>query len=64
MLDGEIDLEEAIVTTAAITRRFVRRQRSWFRRDERMIDLDASDPDLVEQAMQAVDAARLPTSRP
>ena len=64
VLDGEIDLEEAIVTTAAITRRFVRRQRSWFRRDERMIDLDAGDPDLVEQAMQAVDAARLPTSRP
>ena len=50
VLDGEIDLEEAIAATAALTRRFVRRQRSWFRRDERMIDLDASDPDLLEQA--------------
>ncbi len=34
-------------TTAAATRRFVRRQRSWFRRDQRMIDLDATEPDLL-----------------
>ena len=54
VLDGETDLEQAIMATAATTRRFVRRQRSWFRRDERMIDLDATEPDLVERALAAV----------
>ena len=51
VLDGTSDLEQAIVSTAAVTRRFVRRQRSWFRRDQRMIDLDASTPHLTERAM-------------
>ncbi|HZM68145.1 MAG TPA: tRNA (adenosine(37)-N6)-dimethylallyltransferase MiaA [Nakamurella sp.] len=43
VLDGSIDIEQAIVATAAATRRFVRRQRSWFRRDTRMVgvELDA-----------------------
>ena len=50
-------LEQAIVATAAATRRFVRRQRSWFRRDHRMIDLDASAPDLLERALAVLDAA-------
>ncbi len=54
VLDGESDLEHAIAATAAATRRFVRRQRSWFRRDERMIDLDAGDPNLTERAMAAL----------
>ena len=54
VLDGELDLEQAIVMTAAITRRFVRRQRSWFRRDHRMIDLDGTDPGVVDQALRAV----------
>ncbi len=54
VLDGESDLEQAIVATAAATRRFVRRQRSWFRRDHRMIDLDATEPQLVDRAMSAV----------
>ena len=44
-------------TTAAATRRFVRRQRSWFRRDQRMIDLDAAEPDLVGRALAAVAGA-------
>ena len=53
VLDGTTDLEQAIVSTAAITRRFVRRQRSWFRRDHRMIDLDATSPRLLDQALAA-----------
>ncbi len=36
-LDGEITLEAAIVATIARTRRLVRRQRSWFSRDPRII---------------------------
>ncbi len=54
VLDGESDLEQAIMATAATTRRFVRRQRSWFRRDERMVDLDATGPDLLGRAMAAI----------
>lgn len=58
VLDGQIDLEQAIVSTAAITRRFVRRQRSWFRRDHRMIDLDATSPDLLDRALRAAAGPR------
>jgi tRNA dimethylallyltransferase len=57
VLDGELDLPAAITATAAATRRFVRRQRSWFRRDHRMLDLDASSPDLVERALAMLGAA-------
>ena len=38
------------------TRRFVRRQRSWFRRDPATTWLDAARPDLVEAARQRVSA--------
>ncbi len=61
VLDGDSDLERAIVATAAATRRFVRRQRSWFRRDHRMVDLDAGAPGLVQRAMAAL--ARTPAVR-
>ncbi|MBV9097632.1 MAG: tRNA (adenosine(37)-N6)-dimethylallyltransferase MiaA [Frankiaceae bacterium] len=50
MLDGAISEEEAIASTAAATRRFVRRQRSWFRRDPRIRWLDAAAPDLAARA--------------
>jgi tRNA dimethylallyltransferase len=35
-LDGRITMDEAVSQTARATRRFVRRQRSWFRRDPRI----------------------------
>jgi tRNA dimethylallyltransferase len=45
MLDGLLTETEAQVETARATRRFVRRQRSWFRRDPRIHWLPAgSDP--------------------
>jgi len=47
-LDGDHDLAEAAETTARATRRFVRRQRSWFRRDRRVHWLDATRDDLAE----------------
>jgi tRNA dimethylallyltransferase len=56
-LDGALSLEQAVALTTATTRRCVRRQRSWFRRDHRMIDLDAGEPDLVGRALAAVDSA-------
>ncbi|MFC5141295.1 tRNA (adenosine(37)-N6)-dimethylallyltransferase MiaA [Actinomycetospora rhizophila] len=46
-LDGRIDLDEARRRTVVATRRLVRRQRSWFRRDARVHWLDAAAPDLV-----------------
>jgi tRNA dimethylallyltransferase len=49
-LDGDEDMGRAAAATAQATRRFVRRQRSWFRRDARISWLDATRPDLVEAA--------------
>jgi tRNA dimethylallyltransferase len=45
------DLDVAVSATVRATRRFVRRQRSWFRRDPRVHWLDAASADLVRQAL-------------
>jgi tRNA dimethylallyltransferase len=50
MLDGTHDEPHAIEATKAATRRFVRRQRAWFRRDPRITWLDP-DEDLLRQGM-------------
>jgi tRNA dimethylallyltransferase len=49
-LDGEGDLGSAAAETVRATRRFVRRQRSWFRRDPRIRWLDGDAPDLLARA--------------
>ena len=49
-LDGELTADEARERTVAATRRFVRRQRSWFRRDPAVTWLDAGRPDLLDTA--------------
>lgn len=54
MLDGEYDLAEARERTFVGTRRYVRRQRSWFRRDPRVHWLDGAAPDLVDSALRLV----------
>ncbi|MCP9624118.1 tRNA (adenosine(37)-N6)-dimethylallyltransferase MiaA [Nocardia otitidiscaviarum] len=46
-LDNEYDLRHAQERTFIGTRRYVRRQRSWFRRDPRVRWVDGADPDLV-----------------
>jgi len=51
VLDGTLALEQAIIETVAATRRFVRRQRSWFRRDSRMVDLDAAEPGTADRVI-------------
>ncbi|HEY3007539.1 MAG TPA: tRNA (adenosine(37)-N6)-dimethylallyltransferase MiaA [Micromonosporaceae bacterium] len=53
-LDGRWSSDEARLRTIAATRRFVRRQRSWFRRDPRVIWLDGARPDLADAALAAV----------
>ena len=56
LLDGRWDEAAARAETVRATRRFVRRQRSWFRRDPRVRWLDAAAPDLA--AVAAGSAAR------
>jgi tRNA dimethylallyltransferase len=50
MLDGASHEAQAIETTKTATRRFVRRQRAWFRRDPRISWLDPGG-DLLGQGM-------------
>ncbi len=49
-LDGDWTLDQAREETARATRRFARRQESWFRRDPRVTWLDAGD-DLLVRAL-------------
>jgi tRNA dimethylallyltransferase len=53
-LDGRCTEDEARAETVRATRRFVRRQRSWFRRDPRIVWLDGDRPDLAGAAVAAV----------
>jgi tRNA dimethylallyltransferase len=55
--DGELSSDEARERTVSATRRFVRRQRSWFRRDPAVTWVDAARPDLLD-AIAAVIAPR------
>lgn len=50
LLAGEIDLETAKAETVNATRKFSRRQMSWFRRDGKIQWLNAQDEDLLLQA--------------
>jgi len=50
-LDGRYDEATARAETVRATRRFVRRQRSWFRRDPRVRWVDAARPDLADAVL-------------
>ena len=50
-LDGEWTLEQARRETVRATRRFARRQESWFRRDPRVTWLSAAEPRLTDRAL-------------
>jgi tRNA dimethylallyltransferase len=50
-LDAGTDPAAAIAPIVAATRRFIRRQRSWFRRDLRIKWLDCQQPGLFEHAL-------------
>jgi len=55
-LDGALTPAEARERTVSTTRRFVRRQRSWFRRDPALTWLDAARPDLVDAVSDVITA--------
>lgn len=67
VLDGGLSQEEAIEETAAATRRFAKRQDTWFRADPRIrwlsVDLAARDVTgtLADQALRALREARGPS---
>ena len=57
-LAGECTESEARAATIRATRRFARRQDSWFRKDPRIVWLAYDAPDLVERALAAVRSNR------
>jgi tRNA dimethylallyltransferase len=54
LLDGEISEAEAKERTISGTRRFARRQDSWFRKDPRITWVAYDDPERVETALTAI----------
>ncbi|MFC8382420.1 tRNA (adenosine(37)-N6)-dimethylallyltransferase MiaA [Nocardia sp. NPDC057272] len=56
-LDDEYDLDHARERTLIGTRRYVRRQRSWFRRDPRVSWVDGADPELAATALALLSPA-------
>ncbi|MFE3257347.1 tRNA (adenosine(37)-N6)-dimethylallyltransferase MiaA [Nocardia sp. NPDC059091] len=56
-LDNEYELNEAQERTFIGTRRYVRRQRSWFRRDQRVRWVDGADPALADTALALVNSS-------
>jgi tRNA dimethylallyltransferase len=57
-LAGECTEEEARVETVRATRRFARRQDSWFRKDPRIVWLPYDAPDLVDRGLAEVQVPR------
>lgn len=55
-LAGDRTLAEAVEQTTTATRRFARRQDSWFRKDPRIVWVAHDDPDRVAKALEAVAA--------
>jgi tRNA dimethylallyltransferase len=55
-LRGELTEEDARERTARATRRFARRQDSWFRKDPRIVWIRYDDPQLLDKALAAVAA--------
>ncbi|TDD34369.1 tRNA (adenosine(37)-N6)-dimethylallyltransferase MiaA [Nonomuraea terrae] len=53
-LEGEWSEEQAFAETVRLTRRFARRQESWFRRDPRVCWLPYDAPDLLERSLARV----------
>ena len=58
-LDGLISLDEAIAQIKVATRRYAKRQRTWFRKDARIHWVDATDRDMERVTDEALEIARM-----
>lgn len=59
-LDGEISMSEACERMKIATHRYAKRQRTWFRKDQRIVGLNADDADvdrLTKDALAVIDNA-------
>lgn len=54
VIDGTMSVEEAVAATIAATRKFARRQLTWFRADPRIHWLPWKDKDLVRKALETI----------
>lgn len=54
VIDGTMTQAEAVADTSAATRKFARRQLTWFRADPRIQWLPWKDPDLLSKAVKTV----------
>jgi len=52
-LDGDISLDEAVEQIKTATRRYAKRQRTWFRKDSRIAWIDADSGNAEAIATQA-----------
>jgi tRNA dimethylallyltransferase len=59
-LAGDLTLPEARDKTVQATRRFARRQESWFRKDPRIVWVGWDDPDRVDRALAAIPGVARP----
>lgn len=57
VLDGALSLEQAVEETIVATRKFARRQETWFRADPRITWLQAPAEDLLDSALEAIETA-------
>jgi tRNA dimethylallyltransferase len=62
LLAGECTEQEALDATVAGTRRFARRQDSWYRKDPRITWVRWDAPDRVDRALEAVRAVTRPAA--
>lgn len=53
-LTGELSLAAAKAETIRLTKRYARKQESWFRRDPKMVWLAADSPNLVSEILQLI----------
>jgi len=57
-LAGQVSEQDAIQSTQALTRRYARRQVSWFRRDQHTVWLDSEDTEAPQHVAAAIRAAQ------
>ena len=60
LLDGELTEMQALEETQRATRRFARRQDTWFRRDARVVWLPYDADDLLQRALARIPAPHVP----